>query len=194
MLRAVVNSAVALAAVTLVAAGCNSGSPTGPQSLTAREVSGIITFANAGPESAPISTYSESAFVVQFRSGTWQVWTNYGNPAPFPIFMAPAGARLTGEVHVTAGGAEFSFKSVDVYSSTTPIPYAIVGTRDGAKQIEIADTLPATGVVGNTFGAFRTVMNPSPGRLVDTLTLTLTNPAEPCCINPMGLDNIVLVR
>jgi len=31
-----------------------------------------------------------------------------------------------------------------------------------------------------------------PTAIIDTLTITLTNPAAPCCENPMGLDNIVL--
>jgi hypothetical protein len=196
MFSAVVNSAIVVAAVTVVASGCNSGSPTEPQPqpVTPREVSGTISFANAGPANAPISSHSESGFVVQFRSGTWEVWTNYGNPAPFPIFVSPRGAGGIGEIRITAGGAVFSFKSVDLYSSLTPIPYVAVGTRAAAKEVEFGDTLPAVGVVGNTFGAFRTVMNPSTGRLVDTLTLTLTNPAPPFSDNPMGLDNIVLGR
>ena len=194
MFSAVVKSAVVLAAVTVVASGCDSSSPTEPTPATQREVSGTIAFANAGPQSAPISSHSESGFVVQFRSGTWEVWTNYGNPAPFPVFISPTGAGATGEIHITAGGAVFSFKSVDLYSSVTPIPYVIVGTRTGVKEVEFGATLPATGVVGNTFGDFRTVMNPSTGRLVDTLTLTLTNPAVTFGGNPMGLDNIVLGR
>ena len=194
MVNAVVKSAVVLAAVTVVASGCDSSSPTEPTPVTQREVSGTITFANAGPQNAPISSHSESGFVVQFRSGSWQVWTGYGNPAPFPIFMSPTGAGATGEIQITAAGAVFSFKSVDLYSSVTPIPYAIVGTRASAKEVDFGDTLPATGAVGNTFGAFRTVMNPSPGRLVETLTVTLTNPALAFGGNPMGLDNIVLGR
>ena len=190
MFSAVVNSAAVLAAVTFMASGCNSGSPTQPQPATPREVSGTIAFANAGPANAPLSSHSESGFVVQLRSPTWEVWTGYGNPAPFPVFFS-RGTGVTGEIQITAGGEVFSFKSVDLYLSTTPIPFVIVGTRAAGKEIEFGDTLPAAGVVGNTFGAFRTVRNPSTGRLVDTLTLTLINP---CCDNPMGLDNIVLGR
>ena len=194
MSRAVVTGAVVLAAIAVVASGCNSGSPTQPGPATQSEVSGAITFANAGPANAPMASHSEAGFVVQFRSGTWEVWTTYGNPAPFPIFMSPRGASAIGEIHITAGGAAFPFRSIDLYSSLTPIPYVIVGTRAGVKEVNFGDTLPAAGLVGNTFGAFRTVMNPSAGRLIDTLTVTLTNPALEISGNPMGVDNIVLVR
>jgi spore coat protein U-like protein len=186
-------AAAVVAAATVVAAACNSSSPTQPQAQAQQpvEVSGTITFANAGPANAPIASHSEAGFVVQFRAGTWEVWTGYGNPPPFPIFFSPGGASATGEIQITAAGAEFAFRSVDLYSSLTPIPYVIAGSRRGAKEVELSATLP--GVVGNTFGDFRTVTNPSPGRLIDTLTVTLTNPAVGGP-NPMGLDNIVLTR
>jgi hypothetical protein len=190
--RTLANSAVLLLAAAAVAAGCDSGSPTRPQQ-TATEVSGTITFTGTGPANAGISTHAESGFTVQFRSGTWEVWTVYGNPAPFPIFRAPGGTSGVGQVVVTAGGAPFAFRSVDLYSSVTPIPYVIIGTRAGTKTFELGDTLPAAGVVGNTFGAFRTVTGSTVG-LVDSLTVMLTNPAPACCDNPMGLDNIVLGR
>ena len=198
MLNSTPNGTVGLATMTLVAAavalaasGCNSGSPTEPQRATPTptEVSGTITFASAGPDRAPISAHSEAGFVVQFTAGTWETWTGYGNPAPFPVFFAPAAGNATGEIRITASGGVFSFRSVDLYSSLTPIPYVIVGTRSATKEVDFGGTLP--GVVGNTFGDFRTVPNPSAGRLVDTLTITLTNPLGG---NPMGLDNIVLTR
>ena len=110
----------------------------------------------------------------------------YGNPAPFIEFIAAAGNTLTGEIRVTAGGATFGFESVDLYSSTTPIPYTFVGTRNCATVFTEANTLP------NTFGTFGTVMGQHSAAIIDTLTITLTNPAAPCCENPMGLDNIVL--
>jgi hypothetical protein len=183
------------AAAAVVAAACNSGSPTQPQPQAQQpvEVSGTITFANANP-GAPLTTYSESGFVVQFRSGNWEVLPNYGRPAPATIFLSPSGATVAGELQITAtGGAQFAFKSVDLYSSLTPIPYVIVGTLRGTKEVDVSATLP--GVVGNTFGDFRTVVNPSPARPLDTLTVTLTNTMPPIGgSNPMGLDNIVLGR
>ena len=192
MLSAAAKAGVVLAAIAVAASGCGSDSPTAPQQPAApREVSGTITFAGAGPANAPITSHAEAGFVVQFRVGSWEVWTTYGNPAPFPVFSSPAGAAATGEIQITAAGAEFAFKSLDLYSSLTPIPYVIVGSRSGAKEVDLSATLP--GLVGNTFGDFRTVMNPAPGRLIDTLTVTLTNPAVGGP-NPMGLDNIVLTR
>ena len=179
--------------MTLLVSACGSSSPTEPQhEKPPTEVSGLISFTGAGPDRAPIATYSEGPFVVTFRSPTWVVWAGFGNPQPSPVFISPADTNVTGEVQITAPGAVFALRSVDLYSSVTPIPYVIVGTRQGGKEIEIGSTLPA-GQVGNTLGNFRTVTNPSTGRLVDSLTITLTNPAV-FGGNPMGLDNIVLGR
>lgn len=83
--------------------------------------------------------------------------------------------------------ALFSFRSVDVYSSITPIPYTISGIRDFATVFVMTDTVP------NTFGAFRTVTSTHATDLIDTLTIQLTNP-NTCCPNPMGVDNIVSSR
>jgi hypothetical protein len=130
--------------------------------------------------------YTESGFTVSQTSGGWFPSTTYGNPAPFIEFTAPAGSTVTGEIRVTAGGATFGFKSVDLYSSTTPIPYTFVGVRNCATVFTETNTVP------NTFGAFRTVVGQHPMTIIDTLSITLTNPAAPCCANPMGLDNIVL--
>ena len=77
--------------------------------------------------------------------------------------------------------------SVELYASTTRIPYTIVGTRNGARVFTLSDELP------NTFGSFRTVANPNAGQ-VDTVSITLTNTAASCCRNPMGLDTIVVIK
>ncbi len=50
------------------------------------------------------------------------------------------------------------------------------------------------GTEPNTFGNFATVQNPNAGTLIDTLVISLSNPANQCCPNPMGLDNIVVVE
>jgi hypothetical protein len=52
----------------------------------------------------------------------------------------------------------------------------------------IADTMP------NTFGYFRTVEHPTAKDVVDTLVIRLSNPPSPGGSNPMGLDNIVLLK
>ena len=50
----------------------------------------------------------------------------------------------------------------------------------------------AMGTVPNTFGNLATVPNPFPYTAIDTLLITVSNPATPCCGNPVGIDNIVL--
>jgi hypothetical protein len=46
----------------------------------------------------------------------------------------------------------------------------------------------------NTFGAFATIANPHAAVSIDVLRIRLVNPVPPCCSNPMGLDNIRVVR
>ena len=130
--------------------------------------------------------YSESGFTVSAMSGDWSARTTYGNPAPFVQFWASGGSTAGGEILVTATGSAFYFKSVDLYSSTTPIPYTIKGMRNSSTVFSVANTLP------NTFGNFRTVASPNAADAIDTLSITLTNAAAACCRNPMGLDTIVL--
>jgi hypothetical protein len=148
-----------------------------------------MTFNGLTAGGTPVAIYSESGFSVSADPGSWVGLTTYGNPAPFIQFFAAAGTTVTGQIQVSADrhGA-FSFKSVDLYSSTTQIPYTITGTRDDAIVFTIADRLP------NTFGSFRTVVNPHGTDIIDTLTISLSNPSAPCCTNPMGLDNIALGR
>ncbi len=91
-----------------------------------------------------------------------------------------------GEIIVTSTGPEFGFHSIAVYSSTTPIPYAITGIANSATVFTIQNTQ------GQTFGGFATVTNPQPALQIDTLLIRLTNPSAPCCANPMGFDNLRL--
>lgn len=150
--------------------------------------SGPVTFSGVGGEGMPVATYSELGFTIQATAGTWQAGANYGNPLPFIRFQAQGGATIAGELVVTAGGQTFSFTGVDLYSSTTPIPYQITGLRNSATVFTASATL------GNTFGNFRTVASPEPSVAIDTLKISLVNAAAPCCPNPMGLDNITLVK
>jgi len=151
---------------------------------------GTISFDGlaAAGDGAAVTSYSELGFSIVVTSGSWTVWTRYGHPAPFIQFSAPGGSTVTGAIQVTAGGATFGFAAADFYASTTKIPYTITGSRNAVTAFTLADTL------GNTFGTFKTVVNPKVGTAIDTLTITLTNPAAPCCANPMGLDNIVVTR
>jgi hypothetical protein len=146
-----------------------------------------MTFNRLTAGGASVALYSESGFSVSADAPTWVALTTYGNPAPFIEFFASGGNAATGQISVSADRhASFSFKSVDFYSSVTPIPYTITGVRDSAIVFTLAATLP------NTFGNFRTVVNPHGTDVIDTLTLSLSNSPPPCCSNPMGLDNIVL--
>ena len=100
--------------------------------------------------------------------------------------MCLVGTTEIGEVRVTSP-VTFTFLSVDIYSSTTKTPYEISGLLNGAAVFVAQD------VQGNTFGAFATIGSPRPAS-IDTLRIRLTSPAAPCCANPVGLDNIRVVR
>lgn len=113
-------------------------------------------------------------------------WTGYGRPAPFIGFMSDAGVTTAGEIRVTAAAGKFAFQSVDLYSSTTPIPYVITGIANAATVFTLEGKQP------NTYGNFATIGNPNASVQIDALVIRLSNPAAPCCANPMGLDNIVV--
>ena len=137
---------------------------------------------------APFDRHSACGLAVTAANAPWQVSTTYGSPAPFIQFQADGGTTVTGDVTLQAAAGSFTFASVDIYSSTTKIPYEITGSAHGA----VVFTLQA--VQGNTFGRFATVTNPHASAAIDTLRLRLTNPAAPCCRNPVGLDNIHVGR
>lgn len=177
--------------VGLNAAGGSAPSPeiviTVGGASPARVTIGFDGLASAVNQS-PIATYSESGFTLNTTAQQWMTLTTYGNPAPFIQFLRTGGQpEEVGEVAITAGGSLFSFESVDLYSSITPIPHEIIGVRAGVPVFTITGTVP------NTFGAFGTVVSSQPAALIDTLVIRLTNPAA-CCSNPVGLDNIVLTR
>jgi hypothetical protein len=157
----------------------------------------VALLSNAGPASAaiigfgdllipgPFTTYAESGFTVSATSGSWEASTSFGNPAPSIQFIRAASEpTITAQIEVTASGSPFSFASVDLYSSVTTIPYLVTGLRNSTPVFTIAGTVP------NTFGGFATV-NSSSTQTIDTLWITLSNPATECCSNPVGLDNIV---
>ena len=146
----------------------------------------VIAFDDVGSHGAPFTTYTKCGFTVTATSSNWTVSTSYGHPAPFVQFVSPGGATTVGEVVVTASGGKFTFRSVDLYSSTTPIPHVITGIANSATVFSIQ------GTQGNTFGNFATIVNPNPTTPIDALLIRLSNPAATCCPNPMGLDNIVL--
>ena len=86
-------------------------------------------------------------------------------------------------------GIEIAKKNmIEVAMKGTTIPHEIIGLRNGSPVFTVSGTVP------NTFGNFATITNPHLTTVIDTLLIRLSNPATPCCSNPVGLDNIVLVR
>jgi hypothetical protein len=149
----------------------------------------VIAFRDLTTHGAPVATYTESGLTLVTTAAAWQTSTTYGNPAPFIQFIRPASApAVVGEVRITAGGAAFTFSSVDIYSSVTPIPFRITGLLNSTTVFTLERTQP------NTFGNFATITNPLSSAAIDTLVIQLSNPATPCCANPVGLDNIVVAR
>jgi hypothetical protein len=132
----------------------------------------------------PFNSYAESGFTVSPTSGSWVVVTSYGDPAPSVQFMSTGISMAS--VAVTDGGSGFSFSSVDLYSSVTPIPYTFTGLDNQTEVFTVSGTVP------NTFGAFVEVPNPDPMAIINTLDITLSNPIVINFPNPVGFDNIVL--
>ena len=129
--------------------------------------------------------YSESGYTIVSTLASW-FSSGYGNPGPSLQFSTPAGITTEGEVKVTAGGSTFRFSSVDLYSSTTQIPYVMTGIANSTVLFAVS------GRQGNTFGNLATVANSQSSTPIDTLLIHLSNPAATCCGNPMGIDNIVV--
>jgi hypothetical protein len=147
-----------------------------------------IGFSSLRENRALFTVHAESGFDVSVVSADWIALTTYGNPQPFVEFYGPAGATTTGELRITAGGAPFWFNSIDLYSSTTKIPYVVEGFLNSTQQYAVVD------VIGNTFGAFARRSNPKAEMAVQEVRIRLSNPSAPCCSNPMGVDNIVVSR
>jgi hypothetical protein len=140
-----------------------------------------------GIHGAPFTAYVEDGFTITPASSLWTINRNYGNPAPFVQYMRQATEpELVSGLFIDVGGGDFTFGSVDVYSSVTPIPYRIRGYQDTLVVFDLTGTVP------NTFGAFATIFNPNAGDLLDTLYIQLVNLFVACCDNPMGIDNIVV--
>jgi hypothetical protein len=181
------SEAIAYEATLTVDSDETGGSNTVAVSGTGRAGT-TIAFTGLVASESPAGMYAESGFTVTTDSSDWIAWTNYGAPAPCIVFFSHGGTALTRGVSVTSGAGPFTFVSADLYSSMTPIPYEIVGLRGSVVVFSMTGTLP------NTFGNFRTVEHPNGRDTVDTLVIRLSNPAVPGGSNPMGLDNIVLMR
>jgi hypothetical protein len=148
----------------------------------------VIGFEGIGANNTQFTTYNEDGFTVTPGSSIWFNNRVYGAPAPSVQYWRYANdPELISGIFFTAGGADFTFSSVDLYSSVTPIPYFIRGYQDDQVVYAFSGTVP------NTFGQFRTVFNPEAARLFDKLYIQIVNPylVFPGS-NPVGMDNIVV--
>jgi hypothetical protein len=147
-----------------------------------------ISFWDMSASRAAVTSYSESGFTVAPVDSNWISILGYGNPAPSLQFETVAGVTTIGHVKVTNGGAPFWLTSVDLYSSTTAIPYVLEGFLSEQVMFTVNDGL------GPTRGNFVKATNPHLNVPIDTLIIRLTNSGAPCCGNPMGIDNLVVRR
>jgi hypothetical protein len=187
---------IVLTATCSSACGSSSGNPGSPSVLSNADlspgtaISGPCTIGFEGLQGngAPFGRHTACGLTISGAGASWQSSTSYGNPAPFIQFITPAGTTAIGDITLQSADGLFTFASVDIYSSTTKIPYEITGTAHGSAALSMQD------VQGNTFGGFATIVNSHPATAIDGLRIRLTNPAAPCCTNPVGLDNIRVVR
>jgi hypothetical protein len=147
----------------------------------------VIGFEGIGAHGAQFATYTEDGFTVTAGSTLWTNNRVYGAPAPFvQYYRNKEDPEIVTGLFVSADGADFTFASVDVYSSVTPIPYRVRGYQDSAILFDFFGTVP------NTFGQFRTVINPGFPSLIDRLYIQLWNPYVALGGNPVGMDNITV--
>jgi protocatechuate 3,4-dioxygenase beta subunit len=169
-------------------------SPTGPAATISFDgiptwPGGLIT--ENVPSTAPYSGHNEKGFSMAATTAAW-FGSAYGAPGPSVQFLSAGTTSVTGHIVVTGDGRPFAATQVSIYSSVTPIPWTLIGRRSGVIVFQSSATQP------NTFGNFVAINNPQPTMLIDQLEILLTNgnftlgcPSPPC-LNPMGLDNIVV--
>ncbi len=149
----------------------------------------LIGFDDIGANGTEFTPYVEDGFTITPGSNRWINVRTYGAPAPSAQFNRnPEEPEVSSGLFITAGGADFTFSSVDLYSSVTPIPYRVLGYQGDVVVLDFSGTVP------NTFGAFRTVLNEQSGLLLDRLYIRLTNPFLALGGNPVGMDNIMVAR
>jgi len=130
--------------------------------------------------------YAACGFTVNATTPNWSVSTDTGRPPPFVHFTSRALSSTAGELLVTAG-ARFKFQSVDLYSSTTPVLYTIIGITGSTAAFTQQNSLSTT-------GDFATITNAQTALAIDALVIRLTTPATACCASVIGIDNVVLVH
>jgi hypothetical protein len=141
-----------------------------------------------GSQDSPFTSYTESGFTVAPLSGSWLVGQNFGHPSPFVFFKHPAVGGTTTEAAITVTDADttFSFNSIDIYSSVTPVPYVFTGLLNGQTVFTASGTVPLS------YGKFTIVPNPHGKDLIDTLQVTLSTFTKFPVGNSVGIDNIVI--
>jgi hypothetical protein len=196
-------SSVTIAAVlAILGSGCSPSvlspdlptGPTPPPTCSSQPVT--ITFSGlTGPYASPVSGYQDMGFTVSLTEGTWLKGTAFqAEPPPAPqenyiYFNTPYGTTSSGEIRITANGCAFTFRSLALYSSVTPIPYQFTGLKGGAIVYTLTDMLPWTS------GTFKTVSSSHFTDGIDALIVTVSNPATNvvCCgKNPVGIGHIAL--
>lgn len=171
------------------APACATSAPSPDTVVRVGTIAGI-GFVGVGSHDSAFTTYTESGFAVDAIVGPWTVNRNFGRPLPFIQFQRSTEATQTGQVRVTASGATFRFTSVDLYSSVTPIPFVITG------MLNSLTVFTMSGTTSNTFGNFATVAAATGHLPIDTLLISVDNPATPTCPacvgNRVGIDNIAV--
>lgn len=147
----------------------------------------VIGFDNlAGANLDSYAGSVENGFTVSASDGRWFEAHVYGNPVP-SIFAGPIGgvAELSSVTVARVGLGNFLFTSVDVSCNlAVNCPYNIVGTLGGAPVFDLFGDIAG----GPPFG---TLINPTPGLLIDFLLIELRSSTE----NPassINVDNIVV--
>jgi hypothetical protein len=170
----------------VIASMCKSGYPTPFAALVGGCLISMAAWATTvdfnglpGDQGSPFTSFTEAGFTVAAISGSWLVGKNYGHPPPFIFFKHPI---VEGSIEITYDGGTFSFGSLDVYSSVTPVPYVFTGHLNGKTMFTTSGTVPLP------YGNFISVSNPHRADLIDTLQVTLSTSIQ----NAVGVDNIVV--
>ena len=118
-------------------------------------------------------------------AGLHHVWSSR------PVHTVPVGCRIDDDRR-SRGGRDWRNVCVHLvgylFEHYENSGTKITGSANGAALFTIAK------VQGNTYGEFATIVNPQPSAAIDALRIRLTNAAAPCCSNPVGLDEIRVIR
>jgi hypothetical protein len=153
----------------------------------------VITFDDLpGSNGTPIAPYyqEDEFWLIPHSGGDQWLKSTYGKPGPSAIFNRERGEpEQWAGMHVFPFDTDpFQFRSIDLYSSVTPIPYRFLGYFDGILMFDISGTM------GNSFGQFATLTNPLAETWLHVLYVELVNPYVAFGGNPVGFDNLVLNR